>query len=53
MIDMAELSIRIEELSRQYSSLEDEFRQALQIESSRFNQVMSEVSCICLQNYYK
>ena len=34
---------RIEELSKQYSSLEDEFRQALQIESSRFDQVKYSV----------
>lgn len=32
-------TFRIEELSKQYSGLEDEFRQALQIEASRFEQV--------------
>ena len=33
------LYCRVDELTKQYSSLEDEFRQALQIESSRFQQV--------------
>ena len=36
---------RVDELTKQYSSLEDEFRQALQIESSRFQQVRFEKKC--------
>ncbi|XP_052817378.1 leucine-rich repeat and coiled-coil domain-containing protein 1-like [Mya arenaria] len=41
---------KIEELSKQYSSLEDEFRQALQIESSRFNQLKTAFEHISEEN---
>ncbi|KAH3773182.1 hypothetical protein DPMN_174539 [Dreissena polymorpha] len=40
----------IEELSKQYSSLEDEFRQAIQIESSRFQQLKSAFETVSEEN---
>ncbi|KAL4234350.1 leucine rich repeat [Mactra antiquata] len=41
---------KIEELSKQYSGLEDEFRQALQIESSRFEQLKNAFEIVSEEN---
>ena len=40
---------RIEQLTKQYTELEDEFRMALQIEASRFNEVMFNAFKICIK----
>ncbi|XP_045191730.2 leucine-rich repeat and coiled-coil domain-containing protein 1-like [Mercenaria mercenaria] len=41
---------KIDELGKQYTSLEDEFRQALQIESSRFQQLKSAFETVSEEN---
>ena len=38
---------RIDELAYQYSQLEDEFRLALQLEASRFQEVLFLALCLC------